>query len=806
MWIVLFSCFAGSLDMALLFWVSAGASGLAILVEILTLLAFIGKPAHWGLALILWFSSGFWVFHYYMTVRDHQLPLSWQNQPLQAEGQIVSPVYFDPLKQAFLFQLSCLCLIKKPSLPCQKTAALISVKRYQSTGQTAPEFKPGQFWRFSLRLKRSHHWANPGFFKPLDWASGYYAEGTLLAKPKMIQLKQGHWLFNVDLLRQNLDRRLMQLIDQPQSLALITALTLGIRSHLSPELWMLFQHTGTLHLMAISGLHIGLVALFAYGFVVLFWVCCPGFFQFWPRPRIAGVVAILAVWGYGALAGFAVSTLRACLMLSLYGLSRSLNRRLSWSTVLLFSAVAISLYDPLELLSKSFWLSFIAVGSIAFLVWNGPKDLSKIQNHIFMQMALSLCLAPFSIIFFQQLPMNAMLSNWIAIPWVSWIILPFSLLGLMVLGVSSEATKIIVHFLNWNIGGLLYVLNHIVHYFPAMIWGTGVNALGWALLSACFFLILLARAWELKMIALLWFCLALSLKHPLVPQGAVRITVLDVGQGLSLLVETQHHSLLYDTGPAFYGGGDVATVAILPFLRWQGVSKLDAVIVSHQDADHSGGLASILKQIPVHSLISSSSQSPFTKHLYQDPRFRQQALFYPQKTLKIGYCLSGEHWIWDGVYFTVLGPDPLYQPVKGNNLSCVLSVRAGKHRILLPGDIEQTAEIRLVQEAPDLLASEVLVAAHHGSQTSSSAEFLEQVAPKRVIFSTGYLNRYHFPALKIVKSYHDRGILEYNTARDGAISLIFYSDDRPSLISSVRGSSLDSPIAAFWKRNLNSER
>jgi competence protein ComEC len=323
-----------------------------------------------------------------------------------------------------------------------------------------------------------------------------------------------------------------------------------------------------------------------------------------------------------------------------------------------------------------------------------------------------------------------------------------------------------------------------VQLFPYQ-WWHGENLLSLALMSGGLFLILLPRAWQLKGLALVWLLLAFIPLNTQ-PKPPLRVTIFDVGQGLAVLLQTQHHTLLYDTGPSYYGGGDAATSAVLPFLKRQTEATIDVMVVSHQDADHSGGVPTLLKQLPVTSLITSTSQSPFVKKIYTDSVFRSTVLFDPRLALHLGQCVQGQQWRWDGVDFRFLSPEVGATDQKGNNLSCVLVVTVAGHRLLLTGDIEARVEARLLLSAKDYLSADVLLAPHHGSITSSSSAFVAAVKPKIVVFSTGYLNRYHFPAKNVQKRYQMEGVLAYNTADNGAVSLSFNDLGEMSPISTVR--------------------
>lgn len=759
---ILFSALIACVNMALLYWLSPMAAMIMLVLEIVALFCLITKPRQWAWAIIAYTLSSLWVWVHFLAAMQQQIPLAWQNKTLRLDATIVSMVTMDSVKQNFRVKASKICLGKD----CVAIHGQIDLNVYFKADNKI-NFVPGQSWVLYARLKRLHRLANPSVLKPIEWAQGLYAVGSVLQQPAARLIKPATG-FNIDRLRQALAARLLQSGRNENSLAVVLALTIGDRSHLSADLWSLFQQTGVLHLMAISGLHVGLLATFAYALMYLLLWPFPALFQQLPRQKISLWAAIGVAWTYGALAGFAVSTVRACIMISLYGLARSASRSLSWLSVLLWSSVIILLLAPLQSLNISFWLSFMAVACIAFLLWVWRKPSGRLQQHILMPLSLSLCLLPISLLFFQKSPLNAPLTNLIAIPWVSFIILPASLLVLIVPPLFS--------IVQWNIGYFLRFLHGMAQYLPYQ-WWHGSQVLGIGLMMGGVGLILLPRGWQLRGIACLWLLLAFVASLPPKTNAALAVTILDVGQGLAVVVQTRYHTLLYDTGPAYYGGGDAASSAIVPFLKRQGLFNLDAVVVSHQDADHSGGVPSILKQLTVNALISSTSQSPFVKKLYQHSDV--QGLYLSQ-------CQAGQQWRWDGVDFKFLNPLAGETDKKGNNLSCVLWVRVAGQGILLTGDIEEKIEYRLLQsDAEDLLA-QVLIAPHHGSVTSSSASFINAIKPKIVVFSTGYLNRYHFPSKNVQKRYQSEGVLAYNTAYDGAVVLNFDAKGALSPVTIVR--------------------
>lgn len=775
---ILFSSLAGFVNMALLFWLSPWAALIALMAESVALFCLITKRTQWLWAGLIYGGSSIWALVHFLAAMNQQMPLSWQNQRLQLDATIVSMVTRDSVKQKFTVKATRLCFNEH----CLKINAKIELSAYINAKTATLPFVPGQRWLLYVRLKRLHQLANPSVLHVLEWAKGDYAVGTVLAKPAA-SLLQPAAIWNINALRQRLVQHIRTAGLNDDSVAIVAALTVGDRGYLSATLWRLFQQTGVLHLMAISGLHVGLIATFVYGLMYLLLWPVPKLFHHVPRQKIAMWVAVLIAWSYGALAGFAVSTVRACIMISIYVLAKSLSRQVTWLAVLLWSSVIILIVAPLQSLNISFWLSFIAVYSIAFLLWIWPKPQRSIKQHLSMQMALSLCLLPLSLLFFQRSPLNAPLANLLAIPWVSFIILPGSLLAVILQAIAPWLAYPIFIALQWNIDGLLYFLSKMAQLFPYQ-WWHGQGLLSLALMSGGLLLALLPRAWQLRGLGILWLLLAFIPMN--VQQPPLRVTIFDVGQGLAVLLQTEHYTLLYDTGPSYYGGGDAASSVIVPFIKGQKEASIDAVVLSHQDADHSGGAPTVLKQLPVTRLITSTSRSSFVKKLYVNTEFRQKALLNPEQKLQLSQCVAGQHWHWDGVDFRFLSPAAGFRDKKDNNLSCVLLVTVAGRRLLLTGDIERRVEEKLLSSAKGYFSDDVLVAPHHGSSTSSTPAFVKAVNPKIVVFSTGYLNRYHFPSRNVTKRYQAAGVIAYNTAYDGAVSFNFDEQGGMSSITTVR--------------------
>lgn len=555
-----------------------------------------------------------------------------------------------------------------------------------------------------------------------------------------------HWLQ----WRYHIQQQIIATIHQPALAAILSALTVGSRTHLIPEQKQVFQRTGTSHLIAISGLHISLVSMAVYFFLYFLarqWVRLT---LYVPAPRIAAVGALLAAWAYALLAGFSLPTQRAAVMITVLLCAELLYRSTPVWRRMLLALVIVLMLQPMALLSASFWLSFMAVIWIAYVLSGRLARGHKLKQWVYVQTGIFIGLMPFMFYFFHQVSLVMLIANAIAIPWVEWFIVPLCLLASISLPFSTILAHGLFKLAAYALWPLWQGLQWLAHY-PHAIWQHGIFQSGLliiAIITAA--ILLLPRGAPGR-------CLALACLLPLIfpptsrPKlGGLVLTVLDVGQGLAMVLQTAHHTLLYDTGPRSYSGFDSGKSVILPYLQAHNIQKIDIMMISHGDNDHIGGAASILAAMPVEKLLTSVP-ARFPKHA-------------------VSHCHQGQQWRWDGVKFSVLYP-PEYQAYQGNNSSCVLRIQAADRAILLTGDIEAPAEQWLVKNKTKQLSASVLVVPHHGSKTSSTTNFIQAVSPKIAIFSSGYYNRFKLPNKFILKKYQLRGIKTLNTAYVGAISI-----------------------------------
>ena len=618
---------------------------------------------------------------------------------------------------------------------------------------------PGDRLDIRVKLKRPHGFMNPGGFDYEGWlflqsidATGYVVNGTV------VQGKNWQRYFSIHWYRYQLRARLENVLAEIPMKAWIYALTLGDRSGLNQDQWRILNNSGTNHLLAISGLHIGLIAAFAYFLARWLWPLAGRAALFIPTPRIAAVVSLFAALVYSGLAGFTIPTRRAVIMLGIV-LSLSVFSRITTvSHTLVLALLAVLIFDPFSAMSAGFWLSFTAVALIAFALSAKTDDRSSWRRWGQAQWYIFLGLAPLLAFWFQQIPLLSIFANSIAIPWVSLITVPAVLSGTVWLFIAAPVGEILLH----AGAGSLAILETFLEFVAGidnnllLLPQVSVSAVFAALTGTS--LLLMPRGFPGKWIGVFWL-FPLLFPHIDTPaNGEFRFTLLEVGQGLAAVVQTREHVLVYDAGPRFSRDFNAGWAVVIPYLRKTGQSKVDIQILSHGDNDHAGGLPDIVNTLQVETILTSVPDVVADSH----------------SNVKI--CRSGQNWQWDGVYFEILHPRA-GRPFAGNNGSCVLKISSGPNSVLLAGDIEQQAERDLLENAAAKLEATVLVAPHHGSKTSSTRNFIRAISPEYVLFAVGYLNRFKFPNQDIIERYNDVDAELFDTSRDGAIKFNINADE-----------------------------
>ena len=630
-------------------------------------------------------------------------------------------------------------------------------------GGPAESVRAGQRWRLTARLRQPHGSFNPHGFDLELWLfeQGIGASGSVRSRPgdEARKLHDNAGAF-IDRLRQDWRDAIRSRISDPAAAGVLAALAVGDQAAIEREDWELFRVTGVAHLMSISGLHVTMFAWLAALLIARLWRLHPRLLLACPAPTAALWGGLLAAAAYALLAGWGVPAQRTVWMIAAVVLLRQLGLRWPVPAVLLAAALVVTVIDPWALLQPGFWLSFVAVG---LLVVSEPaqsstappeladrwraRGLALLRASLRTQAVATVGLAPLSLVFFQQLSLVGFGANLVAIPLVTLFITPLALLGLLLPPLWAAAAWLVQ---------MLTALLQLLASAPVAVWHAAVAppwAVACGLLAAL--LAVLPLPWRLRFLAL---PLMLPLLVPPVlrpAHGSFEMVAADIGQGTAVLVRTANHLLLYDTGPQYSRDSDAGVRVLLPLLRARGERQIDLLMLSHRDADHVGGAATVLRTLPVLAMSSSLVDAHPLRQLGKVPQTR---------------CQAGQAWQWDGVHFEVLHPlaSDHALALKSNALSCVLRVHSAAGSVLLTGDIEAAQEAALVQRAAPALKSDVLLVPHHGSRTSSTAAFLDAAAPQVAVVQAGYRSRYGHPAADVLARYEARGIRVVRSDRCGA--------------------------------------
>ena len=610
--------------------------------------------------------------------------------------------------------------------------------------------KAGDYLHLKLRLRPPRSLANPGSFDAERWymSNSIHGSGWVQAGERLPAVQPHLKLSDrLDRLRQSIASNIRRHTDGVAA-AILPALAVADRSGLNDEHWRVLTATGTGHLLAISGLHIGLVA--AAGFLVgdlVFALLCLRTGRFW-RHDVAAVLAMLLALGYSALAGFSLSTVRATVMLAVVLCALAVRSRSRTHHSLAFALVVVSLLEPFAPLKPGFWLSFCAVACLLAGFSGRDRKPHRATQWWRAQMIIFLGLGPILLLLIGRLSLAAPIANLIAIPLTAFLIVPPLLLAVATMAAIPILTAPLLAAAALGCECLWWLLSvgakwPLVEMTANLSWPAAIAALiGSALL-------LLPRGFPAKWVGILALGSALLSATAIepVPEGEVSVHVIDVGQGLSVLVRTRTHTLLYDSGPVSRSGWNAGARVVVPYLEHLGLRNIDMLISSHGDSDHVGGVEAVLSW--------SGAQ---TTHLSSASLARAIA------------CRRGDQWQWDGVLFEFLHPTQ-YLPYLGNDSSCVLLITTTDSQLLLPGDITSVVEQGLIKRHKQLRV-DLMIVPHHGSKTSSSTEFLTVLRPELAIVSSGYRNRFGMPHREVVDRYRARGITLLNTAECGRLILV----------------------------------
>ena len=701
-----------------------------------------------------------WASGFAMWRMSDTLPHAWEQKTITIVGVVASLPETTEHGVRFQFDVENVttpnAIVPRHISLSQYTNSQYDVKQV-STFETLTQFHAGERWQLAVRLKRPHGTQNPHGFDFESWAlsENIRATGSIKTKAGLKKLKDFVWKpkYIVEHLREKVQQRINKVFgDKPYS-GIIQALVIGDDSQIAAVDWQVFLRTGTSHLMSISGIHITMLAGLAFGLTGFIWRRSPKLVMRLPTRKAATIAGVFAALLYTLIAGFSVPSQRTFYMLMVFAIALWSGRQLVVTQVLAMALFIVVIIDPWAVSSPGFWLSFGAVAMLGFALGARVGQLHWLKAALQTQWAVTIGMLPLLLVMFNQTSIISPLANAFAIPLISFVVTPLALLGSFLpidtpLNLSYQALSVCMFALKW--------LNQL----PIVTWQQHAPPV-WTLLPAMIGVIwlLLPRGFPMRWLGVIGFLPMLFILPVRPTVGDMKVTVLDVGQGLSVVVQTATHTLLYDTGPTYGAQADAGSRIAVPFLRGEGVKKLDGLIVSHNDNDHSGGMQSVITLMPVAWLASS-----FTPEV--------DAV----KSMKKLSCFAGQRWIWDGVQFEVLHPSfESYEDtmLKDNNRSCVVKVISQAGSILLTGDIEKEAELELLNRDAAKLNSDIMIAPHHGSKTSSTSDFIAAVAPSVTIFTTGYLNRFGHPKPLIIERYQTFNSQMYRSDYDGALTLDF---------------------------------
>ena len=691
--------------------------------------------------------SGFlWTLFNAHLLLQHELLPREEGKTLYAEGVVISLPESNAQSVRFNFRIDELMDNGRPVKSNPGKVRLSWYKGHQP-------LQPGEQWRLKIRLKRPHGFMNPGGFDYESWLfqNRLRATGYVVDDEGNTRLNEAA-RFNPDFVRFVIGNKIREALPPDKLTGFIPALAIGDRSGLSDAQWRVLTATGTNHLIAISGLHIGLVAGLAYLLMLPAWgslrLFMPAPLGNIPAIRLAAAGAMFVALVYALLAGFSLPTQRALVMVWVYFGMKLNDRTVISSDVFGIALFAVLIRDPFAPMSASFWLSFGAVAVILYgISYRVRPRHSRLLEWGRVQYIVSVGLVPALALYYQQIPIYSVLANMLAVPWVSFIVIPLVLGGCMLLFIQVE---LLLELALTSLQVLWWTLNLFMEWEFQLLPVSRPGLMTMIVISAGILILLLPRGITPRWLGLIWLTPLFFPSKPGPSFGEAGMTVLDVGQGLAVVVSTQQHNLLYDTGPAYPSGFNTGTAVVLPFLRSSGIGALDLLVQSHGDNDHIGGLKGLIGEIPISGIISS------VPGLIPHQQVRD--------------CRDGQSWYWDGVHFQVLHPTEAMN-LSANDRSCVVRVSARNLTLLLSGDIEQGAERKLVQRHRSGLRADVLVVPHHGSKTSSTRDFIRAVSPDIAIFPVGYRNRFNLPNQDIISRYRELGIRLLSTAESGAIRI-----------------------------------
>ena len=681
-----------------------------------------------------------------------ELPRAWEGRDIEVEGVVTGLPQAGERGTRFLFDP----LVVAPGAEVPSRVSLTWYgPRGEEAGRTAapPDIRAGERWRFTVRLKRPRGLANPhGFdFEPWALARGIRATGYVRAASAPVRLAANEpgWPQSLHRLRGDVRDAMRASLGEARFAGVLVALAIGDQDAIAGPDWTVFWRTGVGHLVSISGLHVTMLASLAFALVAFAWVRVPRLALAVPARKAGAVAGVAAATAYTLLAGFGVPAQRTLVMLTAAAACLLADRQASPSRVFAAAALAVLVLDPWAVLSPGFWLSFGAVGAIFFAFALRTRPPGALRGAVTTQAAVTLALWPLLAALFGEVSAVSPVANAFAIPLVSLVIVPLTLAGALL---PLPGLLVPAH-------GLLEAAMVPLEALSALPFAVVENAAAPMTLVACAsagaILLLAPRGLPLRSAGAALVLPLACFVAPAPPPGAAWIDVLDVGQGLAVVVRTATHALAYDAGPGWTAESDSGSRIVVPFLRGEGIRRLDGLVVTHADDDHAGGAASVAKA--------------------REPAWLMAVLPEGDERLALApvslACVAGMRWAWDGVDFEVLHPaaEALHDRRRENDRSCVLRVDAASGSALLAADIERRAEDELLARSPGRLKADALLVPHHGSRTSSTPAFVDAVSPSLAIVSAGWRNRFRQPSPEVEARYRERGAAILRTDLHGAL-------------------------------------
>jgi competence protein ComEC len=637
--------------------------------------------------------------------------------------------------------------------------------------RSVPDVHAGERWRFNVRLKAPHGNVNPhGFdYELWLWEQGLQATGYVRSGPRdpAPQRVGDTWRHPVERARQTVRDTVFASVADRKTAGVLAALIAGDQGAIERADWDVFRATGVAHLMSISGLHITMFAWAASLAVGWAWRRSTRLCLAWPAQHAALAGGVAIATAYALFSGWGVPAQRTIWMLATVGALRLSGRRWPWPQVWMLAFAVVVTIDPWALLQAGFWLSFVAVG-VLFAADPGSsrtaasglraKIAHSLRAALHEQWVVTLALTPLTLLLFGQVSVVGLLANAVAIPWVTLVVTPLALGGVAVhalWGAAAGAVQWLQMYLEW-LASLPFAT---VSAPAAPLWAGMLGVAGGVL-------VVLKLPWHARLLGVTMMLPVLLWQAARPAPGEFEVLAADIGQGNALVVRTAAHTLVYDTGPRYSPESDAGHRVLVPLLRALD-ERVDMLMLSHRDSDHTGGAAAVLAMQPQAALVSSLEDAHELQALRRSER-----------------CVAGRRWRWDGVDFMVLHPQEgdYASPAKSNAMSCVLRVTNGARTALLAGDLEAPQEARLVAaQAP--LAADLMLVPHHGSKTSSSGPFLDAVHPALALVQAGYRNRFGHPAPPVMDRYRERRIAVVDSPHCGAA---LWSSDRPDRVACQR--------------------